>query len=238
MKKNLPSKEQSYAMFDTISPSYDRINRILSLGRDLAWRKKLKQYLPCFSSLNILDLATGTGDQIFTFLPVKKVKKVIGLDLSRQMLDLARKKLEKKGEKNRWDLIHGDAQNLPFSEEQFEAVSISFGIRNMPDPKKALQEMLRVLKPKGRALILEFSLPQTPWVRKVHHFYLKSILPKVGGFLSKNPDSYEYLHQTITSFPYGKAFLDLMEEAGFYAPFQIPLNLGAVTLYVGEKESA
>lgn len=229
------SKEKSYKIFNQIHPHYDRINRILSFGKDLSWRKKVLQFLPLKKPLKVLDIATGTGDQIAIFLKQKQVEKVTGLDLSFPMLQLAKAKLEKIGERSRWELLQANAENLPFAAEQFDITTISFGIRNLPHPQKALKEMYRVIKPGGRCMILEFSLPSNIWLRKGYHFYLKWILPTVGGFLSKNYASYQYLSQTIPSFPSGTNFLKLLGQAGFTHRYENPLTGGVVTLYVAEK---
>ncbi len=228
-------KETSFALFDEIYERYDWINRILSLGRDISWRKKLLSFVPLSLSAPVLDIATGTADQLLLFLKLSQVKKGIGVDLSHSMLDLGRKKLEKKFPSERWELIHADAQDLPFSKNQFSVTSISFGIRNVPSPIKALQEMHRVLQKGGKALVLEFSLPERAWVKKAHAFYLKKVVPTLGGFLSKNKDSYAYLQKTIETFPYGSNFLQIMKEAGFTKAFCLPICLGAVSIYAGEK---
>ncbi len=228
-------KEKSFEIFDTICTKYDRINRLLSLGRDLSWRKKLLPFIPPSLSAPVLDIATGTADQLSLFLKLPHVKKGVGVDLSFSMLDLGRKKLEKRFPLTRWELLHADAQDLPFADNQFSIASISFGIRNIPDVSKALGQMYRVLQKGGKALILEFSLPENPWIRRAYKSYLKNILPRVGGFLSKSKGSYTYLQKTIEVFPYGSSFLKLMKEANFSRTFSLSFCLGAVSLYVGEK---
>lgn len=224
-----PTRKDSWKMFDRISQTYDRTNRILSLGMDLSWRKKLNKHLPDQKDLKILDLATGTGDQAIAFLKSKaSIHSITGIDLSKEMLELAKKKVPDV------EFIEADAQKIPFPKEAFNAVSFSFGIRNVPSPTTALEEIYRVLKPNGRCLILEFSLPPKP-IRTFYLFYLRHILPRIGGLISKNKEAYSYLNQTIEHFPSGNDFCLLMKGAGFNRVQAIPMNLGTVTLYVGEK---
>lgn len=225
-----PARQDIWKMFDLISPTYDRINRILSLGMDQGWRKKVATELPNRNHLKILDLATGTGDQIVSLLKSKaSIQSVTGIDLSSEMLEIAKKKLGPQA-----DLIRADAEKLPFPNSHFDAATFSFGIRNVTDPIRSLKEIHRVLKLKGRCLILEFSLPPKP-IRGVYIFYLRHILPRIGGFLSRKPAAYRYLNQTIEHFPSGKEFCLLMREAGFTRIKAIPMALGGVTLYIGDK---
>ena len=224
-----PSRKDSWKIFDRISKTYDRTNRVLSLGMDLSWRKKLASHLPKEEDLKILDLATGTGDQAIAFLNSEApIHSITGIDLSKEMLEIAREKVLDA------EFIEADAQKIPFSKEVFHAVSFSFGIRNVPSPTTALEEIHRVLKPRGRCLILEFSLPRRP-IRAFYLLYLRHILPWLGGIISKNKEAYRYLNQTIEHFPSGKDFCLLMEGAGFKEVRAIPMNLGTVTLYIGEK---
>jgi len=218
-------------MFNQISPSYDRINRILSLGRDLGWRKKVARHLPLRPHLQLLDLATGTGDQLKVFFQsASSIHKAYGLDIAEEMLALGRKKMEGYPA----ELLIGDAQNIPFDSNRFDAVTISFGIRNVEDPMLALKEMHRVLKHRGRCLILEFSMPPK-WIKPVYLLYLRHILPRLGSWLSKNQAAYRYLNETIETFPSGKSFLALMQSAGFAELKRYPMNGGSVTLYTGDK---
>lgn len=227
---NNPSRQDVWKMFDLISPSYDRINRILSLGMDRRWRKRLTQFLPERGNLKVIDLATGTGDQILALLNSgASIQSVKGIDLSNEMLHIAKKKL-----KDRAQLIHADAEKLPFADKSFDVATFSFGIRNVTTPSSALKEIYRVLTPKGRCLILEFSLPPKP-IRGFFLFYLRHVLPRVGGFLSRKQAAYKYLNDTIEHFPSGKEFCLLMKEAGFTRLRAIPMSLGGVTLYIGDK---
>ncbi|HSX10627.1 MAG TPA: bifunctional demethylmenaquinone methyltransferase/2-methoxy-6-polyprenyl-1,4-benzoquinol methylase UbiE, partial [Chlamydiales bacterium] len=228
---NDPSRRDVWKMFDAISATYDRTNRVLSLGMDQRWRKQVARSLPNRPHLTVLDLATGTGDQIVALLKSKaSIESVTGIDLSNEMLEIAKMKL-----KERATFLRADAEKLPFPNESFDAATFSFGIRNVVNPLLSLKDIYRVLKPKGRCLILEFSLPPQP-IRGFYLFYLRTLLPKIGGFLSRNPAAYRYLNKTIEHFPSGKAFSALMEKAGFKHLERIPMSFGGVTLYVGEKQ--
>jgi demethylmenaquinone methyltransferase/2-methoxy-6-polyprenyl-1,4-benzoquinol methylase len=225
-----PSKQDIWKLFDTISPTYDKVNRVLSFGLDRKWRKQVAKYLPPKANLKVLDLATGTGDQALALLNSKaSIHSLIGIDMSGEMLEIAKTKLQ-----NRAQLFKANAEKLPFPKAHFDAASFSFGIRNVTDPLSSLKEIFRVLKPKGRCLILEFSLPPQP-IRSFFLFYLRHILPRIGGFLSKKKEAYRYLNETIESFPCGKEFCLLMKEAGFSRVRVIPIALGGVSLYIGEK---
>jgi demethylmenaquinone methyltransferase/2-methoxy-6-polyprenyl-1,4-benzoquinol methylase len=225
-----PPRENVWKMFDQISKGYDRTNRIISLGMDLRWRNRVATFLPSKKNLKILDLATGTGDQALALLKSSaSIGSMTGIDLSKEMLEIAKQKIP-----NNMDFIHAVAEKLPFKAASFDAATFSFGIRNVKDPLTSLNEIFRVLKPKGRCLILEFSMPPKP-IRFFFLFYLRYILPLIAGLISKNTAAYRYLNQTIEHFPSGKNFCALMKKAGFTRLREIPMNLGSVTLYVGEK---
>jgi demethylmenaquinone methyltransferase/2-methoxy-6-polyprenyl-1,4-benzoquinol methylase len=226
------SKTDAWKIFDQISKKYDIINRVLSLGQDTRWRKKVARNLPLKPHLQILDLATGTADQLIAIFNSKaSIQKAVGIDLSKEMLKIGRKKIERYPKAT---LIHGDAQKIPFDDAMFDAATFSFGIRNVESPLTSLKDIHRVLKPNGRCLILEFSMPPK-WIRPFFLFYLRKVLPKLGGFLSKNLEAYRYLNRTIESFPSGKEFLSIMDEAGFHSLRKISMNFGSVTLYIGDK---
>ncbi len=228
--QNIPSRQESWKIFDHISPTYDRVNRVISLGLDRSWRQKVATFLPKKQNLEILDLATGTGDQILALLQsAASIQTITGIDLSQEMLRIAKEKLPPV------NLLHADAQHLPFQNQTFDAATFSFGIRNVPDPSRSLQEIYRVLKPSGKCLILEFSLPSQP-IRPFYLFYLRHLLPLIGGLLSRNRGAYSYLNQTIESFPYGPQFTSLMQQSGFSNIQQIKMCFGSVSLYVGEKQ--
>ncbi len=232
-----PSRLEVWKMFDRISPTYDRINRILSFGMDRSWRKEVVRHLPSNQKeLRVLDLATGTGDQVIALFENKAhVGSAVGIDLSAEMLQLAKKKIGVKKYSGQVEFLRADAEKIPFGNDQFDAATFSFGIRNVNDPLSSLREIHRILKSRGRCLILEFSLPPV-LIRSFYLFYLRRILPKIGGLLSKQPAAYKYLNETIESFPSGTAFLDLMRKASFVSVKAYPMALGGVTLYLGEKK--
>lgn len=230
-----PQKLLSWQMFDRIAPTYDTINRLLSFRQDQKWRRSLCPYLPDKKNLNILDLATGTADQMIAFLEAKdSIQSITGLDLSSEMLKIGKEKIGKKPYKNKVRWIEASAEKIPAPDHCFDVVSMSFGIRNVPHVEKALSEIFRVLKSEGKCLILEFSLPPQP-IRSAYLFYLRHILPRIGGLFSRSFSSYRYLNTTIETFPSGESFARLLKQAGFNKIEIHPMALGAVTLYIGIK---
>ncbi len=234
--KLLKEKALSPDMFDEISPSYDRLNHILSLGIDFYWRKKVVDFLPKKEGLYLLDAATGTGDQLITILENSPhIKQAVGIDPAKKMLALSLQKTEKKSYRNKIQFKEASLLALPFPDASFDVVTLSFGIRNIPDPLPALIEAYRVLKEGGRLLILEFSLPDNPLLKKGHLFYLRHILPSLAKLLTKNKRAYTYLGETIEDFPSGENFCHLLREASFTRVQRTPLTAGIVTLYQGDK---
>ena len=228
-------KSESWQMFNDISPRYDLLNRLLSLGLDHHWRHCLARFLPTVNNINILDLATGTADVLLTIVKYVPVGRATGLDLADKMLEIGRAKIEKQGLGGKIKLQHGDAVNTLLPDDSFDAVTMAFGIRNVPVPLNVLREMRRVLNKNGRALILEFSLPANRLLRGLHLFYLRTVVPAIGGMVSGHGEAYRYLNQTIEQFPYGKDFCRLMAEAGLKNVSAHPLLGGVATIYVGEK---
>ncbi len=222
-------------MFDRIAHRYDLLNRLLSLGRDVAWRKKLVRHLPEGRDLEVIDLATGTADVLLALETSGRVRRGIGVDLSWGMLTFGRKKVVARGLDDRLLLVRSDATRLGVAGEAFDAVTIAFGIRNVTDVAAGLREIHRLLKPGGRALILEFSLPQNRPFRWLYLFYFRHVLPRLGGLISGDSQAYHYLNRTVETFPYGADFEALMADAGFRHAKGIPLTLGIATLYIGAK---
>ena len=223
-------------MFNTISKRYDLLNRLLSFGLDIRWRNKLSDQLVVRENMKVLDLATGTGDVLITFEKRHStLAQGIGLDMAQGMLDVGNEKLEKLGLNNTITLQHGDANSIPFDENTFDNISMSFGIRNVEDPVVVLKEMKRTLKSGGRGLVLEFSLPDNAIIRFFHIFYLRYCVPIIGWLFSGNYKAYKYLNQTIEDFPYGEDFCDLMKESGLINIKRTPLLFGTATIYQGEK---
>lgn len=229
-------KTDSWKMFDRIAPRYDFLNHLLSFGLDISWRGQLNRFLPARPALSLLDLATGTGDVVLTLVKHNKnITRACGLDLSDAMLALARQKVKRANLNNTISLQHGDAACIPHAEAAFDAVTIAFGIRNTADPLIVLKEMYRVLNNGGRALILEFSLPGNPFTRALHLFYLRNIIPVVGGIVSGDREAYRYLNRTIEEFPCGDNFCRIMRKAGFKNLKANTLFPGIATIYQGEK---
>ena len=234
--ESVPSRTEVWKMFDRIAHRYDFLNRFLSAGQDVSWRKKMAKHLPEGEGLYLLDLATGTADQILFFLKAsKRISKADGMDLSVGMLDHGREKIQKLGLDGTITLSEGNTIDIPAKEQTYDVASISFGIRNVTDVHQGLSEMFRVLKPGGRALILECSLPENALVRKGYLFYFRHVLPKIGGIVSGDSYAYNYLNKTVESFPCGQAFCDLMSAAGFSEVKAHPLTLGIATIYQGDR---
>ncbi len=230
------SVAESWKMFDRIAERYDLLNRLLSFRRDVAWRKFLYEKLPEGTGLRVLDLATGTGDVLLGLAVLgDKVSRGVGLDKSAKMLALGRQKAGKRGLLNAVKLLRGDASALCIKGDSFDAATMAFGIRNVPDVPRTLREIRRILKPGGRVLILEFSLPRNRIIRGLYLFYFRNILTRVGAFVSRDRHAYRYLNRTAEEFPRGEAFCSIMREAGFRNVQHHPLTFGVATLYEGDK---
>ncbi len=239
MEKNkdlvLP-KSDSWKMFNDIAGRYDFLNRLLSLGQDVRWRKALRKFLPETDKQIILDLATGTADVLIVLAKDNpRIHRGHGIDPAVKMLEIGRKKIKRQRLDGRLALAQGDAQALPFSNDTFDAVTIAFGIRNIPDLRLALLEMFRVTKKGGKIIILEFSKPENPVLKAGHWFYLQTVVPIVGFLFSGNFKAYTYLNQTIQTFPYGDRFCKILKQMGFINIQPHALMGGAATIYVAQK---
>ena len=235
-EKNPPSRFEIWKMFDTISPTYDRVNRVMTFGLDCLWRKKMAAFLPEKQQLSLLDCATGTADQLLAFMRYsQKITSAIGVDLSQEMLQIANKKIKKKGFDSCISLQEASLLDLPFENHCFDCVSISFGIRNVMDVNKALQECFRVLKPQGRLLILEGAVPNNRLLKTGHQFYLRYLLPFLGGVISGQPQAYQYLNDTISTFPCGEKFCTYLRDVGFTSVKATSFTGGAVFIYQGDR---
>ncbi len=230
-------KKESYKIFDSIAPTYDSLNHILSLGIDILWRKKLTKKLPTNKKLFVVDLATGTGDVALHLSQERNIQKIQGFDLSRNMIEIGRQKVKNKKVEHKVSLDIGDGLNIPLKDNSVDVITLSFGIRNFSNPQKGLDEIYRVLKPGGRALIMEFSIPKNYLIKKAYFFYFRKVLPWIGNKVSGHKDAYTYLNKTVESFPYGKKFLGLMNKAGLEKLEANPLTFGISTLYVGNKKA-
>ena len=228
------SAEPSWKLFDRIAHRYDPLNRLLSFGTDQSWRKRLTRYLPD-GPVHILDMATGTGDQLLMLAAHRQNLTGVGIDPSREMLALAPAKAEKAGLQGRVSFMPGAAESIPFPDGSFDAATISFGIRNVADLRGSLREMTRVLRSNGRLIILEFSLPSNSLIRASYLLYFRHVLPRLGGLISGDPQAYRYLNKTVETFPYGDAFASIMRETGLEQVSATPLTFGIATIYCGVK---
>ncbi|MCH8158131.1 MAG: bifunctional demethylmenaquinone methyltransferase/2-methoxy-6-polyprenyl-1,4-benzoquinol methylase UbiE [Nitrospinae bacterium] len=224
-------------MFSAIAPRYDFLNRLLSVGRDRYWRKSAIDLLAPRPGEHILDVATGTGDMALEIASrsLQDVR-VAGIDFSRRMLELGRNKIRRQGRERMVSLQLGSGENLPFADGSFDGAVCAFGIRNYADVKLGLREMFRVLKPGGRVVILEFSMPSNPVLRRVYHWYFDLVLPWVGNLVSGHDDAYSYLPESVAGFPDQSEFVCWMEEAGFQKASYRNLSFGIVALHCGYRE--
>ena len=225
--------------FDAIAPKYDLTNRVISLGIDLHWRRvAVRQLRGIPSDAAILDLACGTGDMALETLRQRRAARVVGADLSRAMLGLARKKFAQRPAAARGGavtLVNAPAEALPFADASFDAVTIAFGIRNVPDFMAGLREMLRALRPGGRACILEFSTPPSRLWWKMYNYYFYNILPRIGGMITGREAAYRYLTDSVAQFPDASEFKAAMEEAGFASVSYLSMNGGIVCVHTGVR---
>lgn len=233
-ESELGKKQQVARMFNNIAKRYDFLNHFLSLGIDIYWRKKTVKQLKNKLPLHILDIATGTGDLAIETLKLKP-HKIIGVDISEQMLEMGREKVKKMHVDDIIHLQYGDSENLPFQENSFDAITCAFGVRNFENLDKGLEEMYRVLKKGGKIAILEFSRPQQFPIKQIYHFYFNRLLPFIGNSISKDISAYTYLSESVNAFPDGKQFLQRLEGAGFKQTSYIILSFGIASIYIAEK---
>lgn len=228
-------KEQVSNMFDKIAPYYDFLNRFLSLRIDTIWRKQAINRLKASNPQEILDVATGTADMAIEMTKRLSPKKIVGLDISKEMLKVGDKKIAKKGLTDIISLQHGDSENLPFEDNSFDAITVAFGVRNFENLEKGLSEMRRVLRPGGKAIILEFSKPTMFPFKQAFNGYFKYILPQIGRITSKDPHAYRYLYESVQAFPDGQAFIEVLEKTGYKNNQCKRLSLGICSIYQAEK---
>lgn len=236
-KENATKKDEVAEMFDNISKKYDFLNHFLSLGIDKIWRKKAVRILAKSNPKIILDIATGTGDFAIASLKLKPTK-IIGLDLSAGMLDVGRQKMKKKKVDHIIEMIQGDSENLPFENNYFDAYTVGFGVRNFENLEKGLSEMLRVLKPGGTGVILEFSKPKKFPVKQYFKFHSKYIIPKVGSAISKDKSAYAYLPESVEAFPEGQQFAEILSKCGYVDISTKLVSGGIATIYTAHKPKA
>lgn len=221
-------------MFDNISPTYDRLNHLLSLGIDKIWRKKAIKILSKFKPKLILDVATGTADFAIAATSLNP-EKIIGIDISANMLLQGEKKINALKLNSVIELRKEDSENLSFADNFFDAVIVSFGVRNFENLERGLSEIRRVLKKDGVLLVLEFSKPQAFPVKQLYAFYFRYLLPWVGKLISGDRHAYHYLPASVEVFPYGKKFIDILTNTGYSSVQCIPLTFGISSIYIGQK---
>lgn len=231
----LGKKEQVAQMFDTISGNYDNLNRVISFGIDVKWRKKVLKIVSDSKPKTILDIATGTGD-LAILMAQSNAEKIIGLDISAGMLEVGRKKVEEKKLSDRIELILGDSENMPFEDNYFDAITVGFGVRNFENLEKGFAEILRVLKPNGVFVILETSVPDKTPYKQGYRFYTKNILPVIGKLFSKDNSAYGYLSESAAAFPYGEALNNILRKIGFIDVVAMPQTFGVATIYSASKK--
>jgi demethylmenaquinone methyltransferase/2-methoxy-6-polyprenyl-1,4-benzoquinol methylase len=227
-------KEQVREMFNNISPKYDLLNLLLSGGIDRYWRKRAIGKLKKVAPKLILDVATGTGDLAIAAMKLNP-EKVIGVDLSEQMVAIGREKVAKKGLASKIDLQTGDSENLPFQDNYFDAVIVSFGVRNFENLEKGLSDINRVLHAGGTLVVLEFSKPKGWLISRIYQFYFKYILPLIGRMISKDQSAYTYLPQSVNAFPEGEKFVQILKNVGFTGADCERLSFGICSVYTAKK---
>ena len=227
-------KEEVAEMFNNISKRYDFLNHFLSVGIDKIWRRKAVNMLKEVQPKRILDLASGTGDFAIESLRLKP-EQIIGMDISEGMLEVGREKMKKKGYDNVISMQLGDSENLPFEDNYFDALTVGFGVRNYENLEKGLSEMLRVVRPGGKIIVLEFSKPKKFPVKQYYAFHSKYIIPFFGKRISKDSKAYEYLPESVAAFPEGKNFTDILEKLGYKQVKAQLVSGGIATIYSGVK---
>lgn len=229
----LDKKGQVTQMFDTISKEYDGLNRVISFGFDIKWRKKVVKIIKQTQPNSILDIATGTGDLAIN-LAETNAKKIVGFDISPGMLEVGKKKVDKL-KLNQIDMVLGDSENMPFENNFFDAITVSFGVRNFENLEKGLTEIYRVLKPGGTFVVLETSVPTKFPFKQGYKVYTNFIMPTIGKLFSKDKVAYKYLSDSAAAFPYGEAFNNILQKIGFNSIKSKPQTLGVATIYIAKK---
>jgi len=231
---NLGKKEQVAQMFDNISGNYDDLNRVISFGIDVKWRKKVVEIVSKNNPKKILDIATGTGD-LALMMSKLNPEKIIGLDISAGMLEVARQKVAKANLSDKIEMIVGDSEKMPFDDNTFDAITVSFGVRNFAHLDTGLQEIRRVLKPGGTFVVLETSVPTKFPYKQGYHFHTSVILPLIGRLFSKDKVAYSYLSESANSFPFGEKFNNILLKNGFTTAEDKPVTFGVASIYIATK---
>ena len=231
----LGKKEQVAKMFDTISSKYDKLNRVISFGVDVKWRKKILKMVAEKKPNIILDIATGTGD-LAILLSHTNAHKIIGLDISAGMLEVGKQKIAHKKLSDKIEMILGDSEKIPFDDNAFDAVTVAFGIRNFENLEIGLSEILRVLKPNGLFVILETSVPEKFPFKQGYLFYSRNVLPIIGNLFSRDKVAYQYLSDSASIFPYGEKLNNILQKIGFIDVKHLPQTFGVATIYSASKK--
>lgn len=234
-QSDLDKKTQVATMFNNIAKRYDFLNRFLSAGIDKSWRKKAIAELKEIQPKTILDVATGTADVALMTYKILKPKKITGIDISDGMLALGREKVNKQNLSAYIELYNGDSENINYPDNTFDAVTVAFGVRNFQHLEKGLAEMLRVLKPGGKLVVLEFSKPSNTGFKSLYKFYMHKIAPNAGGLIAKNKEAYKYLNDSVQAFPEREQFTDIMKNRGYKNVYYKQLTLGICCVYCGSK---
>lgn len=231
---DLTKKQQVEQMFDNISGKYDLLNRILSMGIDVSWRKKVVKSVKKQNPKTILDIATGTGDLAIAMAKATDAK-ITGFDLSVGMLEVGKRKIVEENLQDRIEMIQGDAEKMPFADDSFDVITVAFGVRNFENLKKGLDDIYRVLKPGGKLIILEFSQPQAAPMKQLYSFYSRYILPRIGKKISKDQSAYTYLPDSVKAFPHGDEMKKILKNSNFVEPFDKKLTFGIASIYESLK---
>jgi demethylmenaquinone methyltransferase/2-methoxy-6-polyprenyl-1,4-benzoquinol methylase len=231
---SLSKKKQVELMFDRIAFRYDLMNRLLSFGIDISWRKRMVKALQPLKPKTILDVATGTAD-VAILLSTLDAEKITGIDISEEMLELGRKKIEEKNLQHKITLENADSENLPFEDNKFDAATVAFGVRNFENLEKGLKEIYRVLKPGGTFVVLEFSKPKIFPFKQLYQFYFITVCPLIGKWITKEKQAYDYLYRSVQVFPERESFLNVLKIAGFNQSTCKPLTFGISSLYIAKK---
>jgi len=228
-------KEQVSEMFDHIAPRYDFMNRFLSAGIDVSWRKKAIKRFQKDSPKILLDVATGTADMSIMAARILQPEKIIGIDISEKMLEIGRKKIDKEGLGTKIELFSGDGETINFPKDSFDGVMVAFGVRNFENLEKGMAEILRVMKPGAQLIVLEFSKPKLPGVKALYNFYMGVVAPQMAKWFNQNKKAYQYLNESARAFPDRQLFIDVLNKTGYSDTSFKPLSLGICCIYSGRK---
>jgi demethylmenaquinone methyltransferase/2-methoxy-6-polyprenyl-1,4-benzoquinol methylase len=232
---NLGKKEQVEQMFDNIAGNYDSLNRVISFGIDVKWRKKVLKIVSDSKPKIILDIATGTGD-LAILMTETNAEKIIGLDISDGMLEVGRIKIKQKNLNSRIEMVLADSENMPYADNYFDAITVAFGVRNFENLERGLAEILRVLTPNGVFVILETSVPEKFPFKQGYRFYSATMLPLIGKLFSKDDSAYQYLSDSASVFPFGEALNNILRKVGFIEVKSSPQTFGVATIYTATKK--